>query len=150
MSRQRCQFVGNVMNRYIKPHFQYRAVWCFHFCRKFYTKLYNRISYVLYKASYMLRHRSRYDRTNVLKRFLCPIWYVLPGKCLFFFYYLNFGDSNCRFLACRHYSKSKPMEWFLAIFLIPIKCCKLCLPSSFCWLNSVLGLNKGLLWSYTQ
>ena len=31
----------------------------------------------------MLRHRSRYDRTNVLKRFLCPIWYVLPGKCLF-------------------------------------------------------------------
>ena len=26
----------------------------------------------------MLRHTSRRNRTNVLKRFLCPIWYVFP------------------------------------------------------------------------
>ena len=66
------------MNCYIKFHFQYRAVWCFHFCRKFYTPLYNRKSYIYYKVSYMLRHRSWRNRTNVLKRSLCPIWCVFP------------------------------------------------------------------------
>ena len=150
MSRQRCQFVGNVMNRYIKPHFQYRAVWCFHFCRKFYTKLYNKISYIYTKRPICyVTDRDMIVRMSS-KDSCVQFGTCFPANVYFYYYYLNFADSNCRFLACRHYSKSKPMEWFLTIFVIPIKCCKLCLPSSLCWLNSVLGLNKGLLWPYTQ